>query len=56
MMGMRPKNKEEITAGTSKKKTFGTVSAITTETRDRGEQSTGSTEKTAGDPAGSWGA
>ena len=43
---MRLKDKEEITAGTSKNQSFGTVSAITTEAGERREQNTGSTEKT----------
>ena len=32
MVGMKPKEKEEVLAATEKSKTFGTVSAITTET------------------------
>ena len=53
MMGMRPRDKEEISAGTSKNKTFGTISAITMEAGEGGERSTGSTEKTTSHSAGS---
>ena len=35
MMGMRPKDKEKITARTGKSKTFGVVFAITVGARDR---------------------
>ena len=40
MVGMRLKDKEEVTAGTSKSETFGTDSAIKTEAGEGGEQST----------------
>ena len=48
MVGTRPKDKEEVTTGTDKCKTFGTVSAIATEADEGGEQST---DKTAGHSA-----
>ena len=40
MVGMKPKEKEEVLAATEKSKTFGTVSAITTETKQDKEQVT----------------
>ena len=40
MVGMRPKDKEEKTVGTTKSKTNGIVSAITTEADDVGELNT----------------
>ena len=49
---VRPKDKEEITVGTIKSKTFGTVSAITMEADEGEKQGTVSTEKTAGHSAG----
>ena len=51
-MGMRPKDTEEVIAGTSKSKTFRTVSAKTAEAGERGELITGFTEKLAGHSAG----
>ena len=40
MVGMKPREKEEITAVTEKSKTFGIVSTITTETRKDKEEVT----------------
>ena len=40
MLGMKPKEKEEITTVTEKSKTFQTVSTITTETSKDKEQAT----------------
>ena len=40
MVEMKPKEKEEVIAATEKSTTFGTVSAITTETRQDKEQVT----------------
>ena len=40
MVGMKPWEKEEITAVTEKSKTFGSVSTITTETRKDKEEAT----------------
>ena len=51
MLGMRPKEKEEITVGTSKSKTFGSDSALRMDAGGGAEQSTGSTEKAAGQSA-----
>ena len=40
MVGMKPRDKEEATTATDKSKTFGTVSAITTEAGQEKEQVT----------------
>ena len=40
MVGMKPKEKEEIKPVTEKGKTFGTISAITTEAKQDEEQVT----------------
>ena len=40
MVGMKPRDKEEATTATDKSKTFGTVSAITTEAGQEKEQGT----------------
>ena len=40
MVGMKPREKEEITAVTEKSKTFGTISTITTKTRKDKEEAT----------------
>ena len=40
MVGMKPKEKKEVIAATEKSKTFGTVSAIMTETKEDEEQVT----------------
>ena len=45
MVGMKPREKEEVVSATEKGKTFGTVSTITTETNQDKEQVT---QKTAG--------
>ena len=37
MVGLRPRDKEEVRTGTDKSKTFGTFSAITTEAGERGK-------------------
>ena len=45
MLGMKPREKEEVVSATEKGKTFGTVSTITTETNQDKEQVT---QKTVG--------
>ena len=44
---IKPRDKEEVTTGFDKEKTFGAVSAIKTEVGEGGEQSMRSAEKTA---------
>ena len=40
MVGMKPREKEEVVPATEKGKTFGTISAITTEAKQDDEQVT----------------
>ena len=48
MVGIKLRDKEEVTTETEKRKTFGTVFAITTEAGEGEEQSMGSTENATG--------